>query len=67
MSELIFGDIEVSKKQFYEGKKSIKLKDVDVGKIVVSNKAKRNNDAIEVFIGYMDDTDVIPLCLIWPK
>ena len=40
MNKLVFGDIEVTKKQFCESKTGLKLKDVDVGKIVVSNKGK---------------------------
>ena len=46
MNKLVFGDIEVTKKQIYEAKKGIKLKDVDAGKIVVSNKIKRNNSVV---------------------
>ena len=33
MNKLVFGDIEVSKSEFYENKKGIKLKDVIVDKI----------------------------------
>ena len=40
MNELIFGDIEVSKKEFYEGKKTVNLIEVEINKIVVSNKIK---------------------------
>ena len=54
MNKLVFGGIEVSEKEFYEGKKSIKLKEAEVDKIVVSNKFKGNNDTSQVFIGYMD-------------
>ena len=64
---LNFGDIEVSKTEFYEGKKAVKLSSVDVKEIVVSNKIKGNNGTSKVFIGYMDDTNVIPLCLILPQ
>ena len=66
MNKLVFGDIEVSKKQFYEGKKGIKLGSVDVSKIVVSNKVKGNNETVKYFIGYMDD-NVNQLCLILPQ
>ena len=66
MNTLVFGDIEVSKKQFYESKKGIKLKHVDVGKIVVSNKVKGNNETVKYFIGYIDDTEVTTLCIILP-
>ena len=40
MNKLIFGDIEVSKKEFYEGKKAVNLGEVSVDKIVVGNKSK---------------------------
>ena len=40
MNMLVFGDIEVTKKEFYESKEGIKLKDAIVDNIVVSNKIK---------------------------
>ena len=55
MNKLIFGDIELSKKEFYESKKAIKLNVVDVNNIVVSNKIKGNNETSKFFIGYLDD------------
>ena len=55
MNKLIFGDIEVSKKEFYESKKAVNLGEVEVDKIVVSNKIKGNNETSKVFLGYMDD------------
>ena len=69
MNKLIFGDIEVSKKEFYESKKAVNLKEVDANKIVVSNKIKGNNETSKVFIGYMDDISgiVTPLCIILPQ
>ena len=69
MNKLIFGDIEMSKKEFYEIKKSVNLISVSVGKIVVSNKIKGNNGTSKVFIGYMDDVSCIvtPLCIILPQ
>ena len=66
MNKLNFGDIEVSKVKFYQYKKGIKLNDVDVGKIVVSNKVKGNNETVNYFIGYMDES-VSPLCLLLPQ
>ena len=33
----------------------------------MSNKIKGNNETVKYFIGYMDDTDVIPLCLLLPQ
>ena len=69
MNKLIFDDIEMSKKQFYESKKAAKLSEVDVNKIVVSNKIKRNNEAKKIFIGCMDNISgsVEPLCLFLPQ
>ena len=66
MNKLFFGDIEVRKKIFYENKKGIKLKDVIVDKIVVSNKVKGNNETVKYFICYLDES-VSPLCLILPQ
>ena len=69
MNKLSFADIEVSKKQFYEGKKAVNLSKVDVNKIAVSNKIKGNNEISKFFIGYMDDINsiVTPLCIILPQ
>ena len=74
MNKLIFGDIEVSKKEFYESKKVVNLKEVEVDKIVVSNNIKGNNDVSKVFIGYIKDNFpdnisgiVTPLCIILPQ
>ena len=66
MNKFVFGDIEVSKKQFYESKIAVKLSEVDVNKIVVSNKVKENNQTSKVFIGYLDD-NVVPLSIILPR
>ena len=51
MNKLIIGDIEVSKKEFYEGKKAVNLSSVDVNKIVVRNRIKGNNEASKVSTG----------------
>ena len=50
MNKLNFGDIEVSKKQFYESKKSVSLSSVDLNKIVMSNKIKGNNETSKFFL-----------------
>ena len=65
----IFGDIEVSKNQFYESKKAVNLKEVDINNVVVSNKIKGNNETSKDFIGYLDDISgiVTPLCVILPQ
>ena len=68
MNKLIFGDTEVSKKEFYESKKAVSLNVVDINKIVVSNKIKGNNETSKYFIGYLADINIItPLCIILPQ
>ena len=68
MSKINFGDIEVSKKEFYESKKAVSLSVVDINKIVVSNKIKGNNETNKYFIGYLADINVVtPLCIILPQ
>ena len=65
MNKLLFGDIEVSQKDF---KKTIPLSLVDLNNIVVSNKVKGNNETSKYFIGYLNDVDiVVPLCIILPR
>ena len=64
---LIFGDIEVSKKDFHDSKKAIPLNLIDVNSIVVSNKVK-NNEASKYLIGYLHDlNESVPLCIILPQ
>ena len=66
MNKLVFGDIEVTKKEFYESKEGIKLKDVIVNNIVLSGKVKGNNETVKYYIGYIVDDNVIPLVLSLP-
>ena len=66
MNKLILGDIEVSKKEFYETKEGIKLKDVIVDNIIISNKVKGNNEIVKNYIGYIVDDKVTPLVLLMP-
>ena len=62
---LVFNDVEMTKKDFYDAKKSIPLNLVNINNIVVSNKVKNNNETSKYFIGYLNDIDdVSPLCII---
>ena len=68
MNRLIFGDIEVSKKEFYDSKRAVPLNLGDINKFVVSNKIKGNNETSKYFIGYMDDiSGITPLCIVLPQ
>ena len=66
MNKLVFCDTEVTKKEFYENKKGIKLKDVIIENIVVSNKIKVNYETEQCYIGDTVDDNVIPLVLLFP-
>ena len=60
MNKLIFDNVEVSKKEFYESTKPVNLGKGDMNKIVVSNKIKGNHETSKVFIGYRSDiTDIV--------
>ena len=65
---LVFNDVEVNKKDFYDTKKAIPFNLVDINNIVVSYRVKQNNDTNKYFIGYLHDDDVIrPLCIVLPQ
>ena len=66
MNKLVLGDIEVTKKEFYESKQGIKLKDIIVKNIIVSEKTKGNKKIVKYYIGYIVDDNVIPLILLLP-
>ena len=54
------------KKEFYESKQGIKLKDVIVKNTVVRNKVKVNDETVKYYVGYIVDDNVIPLVLLFP-
>ena len=62
-----FGEKEVDKKDFYSSKHAIFLKDVDVGKIIVSSKWKINDTTCKYLCGYLDNDVVRPFCVILPQ
>ena len=62
-----FGDIVVDKKEFYSSKHNLFLGDVDLDKIVVSNKWKINENTCKYYVGYCKDELVRPLCIIMPR
>ena len=65
---ILFNDVQVSKKEFYDSKKAMPLNLVDINNIVVRNKVKNNNETSKYFIGYLDDIDsVVPFVLLYHK
>ena len=59
---LTFGDIVIEKKTFYCYKSLIFLKDIDIQKVLVSNKISFGGKSYNYFIGYLhNDNKVKPL------
>ena len=49
-----FGDIGIEKQKFQQYKKRISIKNIDINKIVVSNKVCFGRKGFRYFIGYKD-------------
>ena len=65
---LKFGDIKIEKNTFYRQKTPIFLKDVDIEKVLVSNKIFFGEKNYEYFIGNLyNDHKVKPLQIMIPK
>ena len=62
------GDIEIEKKQkFFQHKRTISIKNIDINKIVVSNKVSFGKKGFKYFIGYKGAKNIRPLCIFLPK
>ena len=49
-----FGNTEIEKQNFYQQKSFILVKNIDIDKIVVSNKVSFGKKGFKCFIGYKD-------------
>ena len=49
-----FGDIEIKKQKSHQYTRAISIKNTDISKIVVSNKASFGKEGFKYFIGYKD-------------
>ena len=56
---LTFGDIEIEKKKFYRHKTPVPLRDVDIEKVLVSNKISFGEENYKYFIGYLYNVNKI--------
>ena len=62
-----FVDIEIEKNNFYRHESPIFLKDVDIEKVLVSNKISSGKKNYKYFIGYLhNDHQVKPLHIMLP-
>ena len=55
-----FGDTEIQKQKFNQRKAPISIKNIDINKIVVSNKVSFGEKAFKYFIGYKDGKKLNP-------
>ena len=63
-----FDDKKINKSNFYKNKKLFNLNDIDVNKILVSNKESSGTKySLKYFIGYNDGDVIRPLCIILPQ
>ena len=62
-----FGDAKIKKHKLHQYKKPISIKNTDINKIVVSNKASLGQKGFKYFIGYKDAKKIRPLCMCLPK
>ena len=63
-----FGDKKIKRSKFYKNKKTFKIDDIDVNKILVSKEEPYGaNKWIEYLIGYNDNDDIRPLCIMLPQ
>ena len=60
-------NIILNKKKCHKSKEQIDLFSVDVNRIVVAYKFKRNNESFKHFIGYQEGEIVKPLRIILPQ
>ena len=65
---LTFGDIEIGKNKLYHNKTPILLKDIDIEKVLVSNKISFGEKNHKYFIAYLyNDNEVKPLHIMLPE
>ena len=62
-----FDDIKILKQKFHQHKRSISIKNVDIDKIVVSNKVPFGKKGFKYFTGYIDIKKDKPLCVFLSK
>ena len=63
-----FEDKKINKSTFYKNKKLFNIHDLDVNKILVSNKESYGKkSSLKFFIGYNDDDAIRALCIKLPQ
>ena len=63
-----FDKKNIKKSDFYKNKKLLKIEDIDINKIFVSQKESYGTkNATKYFIGYVDNDEIKPICIRLPK
>ena len=63
-----FENKKIKKRDFYKSKKAFKTDDTGVNKILVSKEeAYVTNKSFKYFVGYNDNDDIRPLCIMLPQ
>ena len=62
-----FGDFEIEKQKLHQHEGPISIKNIDINKIVVSNKVSLGKKGFKYFIGYNDAKKIRPLCIFLLK
>ena len=61
--KLTIGDTEVKQNAFLKSKNPIEINEVDIDKIVISDKASYGKKDLKYFIGYKDGNKIKSLCI----
>ena len=59
--------LKSKKQKFRQHKRRSSIKNIDLNKIVVSNKVSFDKKRFEYCIGYKDNKKIRPLCIFLPK
>ena len=62
-----FGDIEIEKQKIHHHRRPVSMKNIDITKIVVSNKVSLGKKGFKYFIGYKGAKKIRTLCIFLPK
>ena len=62
-----FDDTKIKQCKFHQNKSTILINDIDINKIVVSDKLLFSKQHFKYFIGYKDAKIIRPLCISFSK
>ena len=65
--QIKFADTEIEEYRFHQYKSPILINDIDINTIVVSNRFLFGKQGFKYFIGYKDDKEFRPLCMLFPQ